>query len=197
MSWVVFDWGGVISRWTTAIGDLAGMLGVGTAEFERAYWAHRESYDGGLSDLEYWQAVGATVGRDVDEELAASLWEVDVGGWLGTDPGTVDVLGALAATDARLALLSNAPRSFATVVGRQPWAKLFEVLLFSGALRMMKPEPAIWNSLCARLSAAPGSCLLVDDKQANVDGAEAAGLRAVRFTGAQQLRRDLVRRGVL
>lgn len=194
--WVVFDWGGVISRWTTAIGDLAELMGARPAEFEAAYWLHRERYDGGLSDLEYWRAVGASLGRPVDEPLVDRLWDTDVTGWLGTDPGTVEVIGSLAAGGARLALLSNAPGSFRPVVERQPWAKAFEVLLFSGGLRMMKPEPAIWATLCERLGAAPESCLLVDDMQANVDGAEAAGLRGVRFTGADALHRDLQRRGL-
>lgn len=195
--WVVFDWGGVISRWTTALGELADVLEVGEDAFTDAYWAHREDFDAGWSELAYWRAVGAMIDREIDATLAGTLGEIDVTGWLGVDPGTLSAIDELAAAGTRLALLSNAPSSFARVVERQPWATPFEVLLFSGDLRMVKPDPAIWESLCDRLGAPPGSCLFIDDRQSNVDGAEAAGLHAIRFTGADALRRDLVRRGLL
>ncbi len=42
----------------------------------------------------------------------------------------------------------------------------------------------------------PGRIVFVDDRQANVDGAVAAGMRAVRFQGAQQLEVALVEMGL-
>ena len=39
--------------------------------------------------------------------------------------------------------------------------------------------------------------MFVDDSLRNVDAAAAAGLQAVRFTGADDLRRDLSRLGLL
>ncbi len=40
-----------------------------------------------------------------------------------------------------------------------------------------KPDPAIFEALCARLGIAPSQAMMIDDRTENIDGARAAGLR--------------------
>ena len=188
MRWVVFDYGEVISRPTGALPDLANLLGVPLADFERGYWAARDDYDRGQPDLEYWRAVGAVVGAEVDEELARLLTDVDVRGWLLPDPGSVELVEELAAAGVPLALLSNAPVPFARVAEREPWARHFRHLVFSGDLGVAKPDPRIFAALARRLGADPADCVFFDDRQVNVDGANAAGLRGVLWSGSSHAR---------
>ncbi|GAB3485505.1 HAD family hydrolase [Amycolatopsis cihanbeyliensis] len=189
--WVIFDYGEVISRRTEAIPDLAACLDVPRADFEPAYWARRDAYDRGCSDLEYWRAIGDALGVRVDEATSAELTEIDIAGWSPTEDATLELLDSLSAKGVRLALLSNAPASFARFAERQPWARHFRDLLFSGDVGIAKPDKAIFAMLLDRLEAAPADCFFLDDRQYNVDGARAAGLRAERWLGAASARQHL------
>ncbi|KID29250.1 haloacid dehalogenase superfamily protein, subfamily IA, variant 3 with third motif having DD or ED [Prauserella sp. Am3] len=182
--WVVFDYGEVLCRRTTALPELAGRLDVPPATFEPAYWAHRDPYDRGAADVAYWQAVGDTVDADVDLATVRELTEIDARGWSTLDPAAERLLESLAGEGRNLALLSNAPASFARHAEQQPWTRHFQHLVFSGDVGMAKPDADIYRLLVERLGCAPSDCLFFDDRQANVDAARAAGLRAELWPGA-------------
>jgi putative hydrolase of the HAD superfamily len=191
VNWIVFDYGEVISTRTQAIPELAATMGVEPSIFEAHYWAQREPYDRGLSDFQYWKSIADAAGVSLDQSTSDKLTSMDIEGWLNTDPETVEMLAALDEAGAALALLSNAPSSFARVAERQDWAKHFRVTVFSGDLGYAKPDPEIFATLVAKLDAtAPSTsaadCLFLDDRQVNVDGAVAAGLRSQRWLGAGQ-----------
>ncbi|TWP53173.1 HAD-IA family hydrolase [Lentzea tibetensis] len=154
------------------------MYGVSVADFEQAYWPARDAYDRGQSDVDYWRAVGEPLGVDVSASMAESLTAADVAGWLHTDPSTLSLLESLDSAGVPMALLSNAPVSFARVAEEQEWTKHFRHLVFSGDLGCAKPDRRIWDHLVSLLDAAPGDVVFLDDRQTNVDGALAAGIDA-------------------
>ncbi|ASO23019.1 putative hydrolase of the HAD superfamily [Actinoalloteichus hoggarensis] len=195
--WVVFDYGEVISRRTTALPDLAAILGVDPTRFEAAYWAARDPYDRGCSDLDYWSSVGDRLGVEVTEDVSATLTRIDIAGWLHTDAETERLLAELDERGVPLALLSNAPTSFARTAEQQPWTRHFQTLVFSGDLRIAKPDPEIWRGLVERLDTEPGHCLFLDDREANVVGARTAGLWAEAWSSAAGIRGRLAELGVL
>ncbi len=197
MRWIVFDYGEVISRRTTELPAIAARLGVPLETMEPHYWALRDPYDRGWSDLEFWREVGARCGVEVDADLSQALTELDIKGWLQVDPQTVELLAELDAAGYGLGLLSNAPASQAPVFRRQPWARWFRHMVISGELGIAKPDQAIWEALVSRLQAQPGECVFLDDKQINVDAANAAGLRAHRWTSVAAARQGLTEFGVL
>ena len=191
MNWVVFDFGEVIVRRTEALPELATRYRAALGDFEPAYWKHRDAYDAGASDLEYWGAIGADLGVEVDADFSAELTALDIGGWSRTDPETLALLAELDEAGVPLALLSNAAPSMGRHVERQEWARHFRHLVFSGDLGVIKPDPAIFRALLDRLGARGEECLFFDDRQVNVDGAIAAGLRAERWTGSGKARAQL------
>ncbi|WP_199429333.1 HAD family hydrolase [Qaidamihabitans albus] len=182
--WVVFDYGEVICSRTAAVPELAARLGVPVTDFEPAYWAYRDFYDRGAADIDYWRAIGEVVGTTVDESTSDDLTALDIAGWSRIEPSSMALLAGLAEAGSPLALLSNAPRSFARFAERQPWTRHFRHLLFSGDVGIAKPDAEIFELLTSRIGAEPGDCLFLDDKQANVDAARAVGLRAQRWVGA-------------
>lgn len=192
-NWIVFDYGEVISHPNWALPDLAERLGVAQSTFEPAYWAERDPYDRGCADLDFWRAVGGRLGLDVDEATSRALTAIDNDGWLSSNEETLALLDDLTRSGARLALLSNAPVSFARAAERQEWTKHFSHLVFSGDLGVAKPDPEIWAALVDRLDTEPANCLFVDDRQVNVDGARAAGLRAELWSTATELGPQLLR----
>ena len=73
----------------------------------------------------------------------------------------------------------------------------FTVFFSSCYLGLRKPDARIYR-LALDLSLRTGDeCVFVDDRPLNIDAARAAGLRAIRFESAAQLRRELASLGVL
>lgn len=70
-------------------------------------------------------------------------------------------------------------------------ARGFDPLLFSCRLRALKPTPALFATVLHELRLDPGELLLIDDSVVNVEGARAAGLRALLYTNPAALRREL------
>jgi len=62
---------------------------------------------------------------------------------------------------------------------------------------LRKPDPEIYRRALAILGKEPGRALFIDDRLENVAGAARVGMKAIRFTGADALRRDLQPLGVL
>ena len=62
---------------------------------------------------------------------------------------------------------------------------------------LRKPEPAMYRRAIDILGCPPQRILFIDDREENVAGAAAAGIKAIRFTGAEALRSELVRLGIL
>ncbi|WIX80989.1 HAD family phosphatase [Amycolatopsis carbonis] len=191
MNWIVFDYGEVLCTRTTALPKLAATMGVPAVEFEPAYWAVREPYDRGSSDLEYWTSIGDRLGARVDDAMSEELTAIDVAGWSNLAPSSLELLEALSEAGAALALLSNAPSSFGKWVREQEWAKLFRVTLFSGDVKLAKPDAEIFRLLLEKLGAKPEECLFFDDRESNVEGARAVGIQAQLWDGAEAARAAL------
>ena len=116
----------------------------------------------------------------------------------GDLPGTVEVLGELRAAGVPLYALTNwSAETFAITRGRFEWLGWFDGLLVSGEERMTKPDPAFFRLLLDRFGLDPGATVFVDDSEANVAAAGELGIDAVRFTGPDQLRRELSTRRIL
>lgn len=75
--------------------------------------------------------------------------------------------------------------------------ELFAVTLSSCYLGLRKPDLAIYRRALDILGRPPERVLFIDDRAGNVAAAEAAGMKAILFTGAERLRRDLANLGVL
>ena len=116
----------------------------------------------------------------------------------GDLPGSVAVLADLRAGGVPLYALTNwSAETFAITRGRFEWLDWFDGLLVSGEERMTKPDPAFFRLLLDRFGLDPGATVFVDDSEANVAAARELGIDAVRFTGPDQLRRELSARRIL
>jgi putative hydrolase of the HAD superfamily len=72
----------------------------------------------------------------------------------------------------------------------------FAVALSSCYLGLRKPDPAIYRRALDILGRPAERILFIDDRAENVAGANAAGMSAIQFQGANALRQDLVNVGV-
>lgn len=62
--------------------------------------------------------------------------------------------------------------------------------------KLIKPDPAIYHLILDRYHLKAQECVFIDDTQANVDGARAVGIHALRFENQVQAKEELKKLGV-
>jgi putative hydrolase of the HAD superfamily len=96
-----------------------------------------------------------------------------------------------------VALLSNASSRLVEELRQAGLADHFDAVVGSADIGACKPDAAAFTAAAARLGVPPEQCLMVDDRLANVEGARAAGMQAIQFTGAEPLADALGEAGLL
>ena len=115
-----------------------------------------------------------------------------------TLPGTIEIARQLSHSY-RLALLSDHAREWAAyiIATHEFLDGLFVCKLFSYEIGSTKREPRMFHVLLTMLSATPGQCLFIDDSARNVEVARSLGIDSIRFLDAEQLRGELIERGIV
>ena len=122
-------------------------------------------------------------------------WTEMLGGGIA---GSVELLAELRKAGVPLYALTNwSAETFGIARERYQFLEWFDGVLVSGEQRMIKPDPAIFRLLLDRFGLDPQTVFYIDDSPANVAAAGQLGFDAVRFTGPEQLRRDLADLGLL
>jgi putative hydrolase of the HAD superfamily len=192
---VILDYGEVLCLLPTpdAIARMARIFHVDPQSFLPIYTESRDPYDrGDLLPEEYWHAfasqAGVTLSGDMIEELRR--WDVEM--WSRTNGPMILWLENLRSAGLKTAILSNMPVDMVTHVRRNfPWMKHFDHQIFSADVRRVKPEPAIYEYSLDVLKVPASEVLFVDDRDANLEQARAAGMRGIRFRSVNQFRDDL------
>jgi putative hydrolase of the HAD superfamily len=97
----------------------------------------------------------------------------------------------------RLLLLSNTNAIHFDMIRRTyPLLKHFDDLILSYEVKAMKPQPAIYRAAIERAGCEPGECFYTDDIAEYVAGAQAMGIDAVQFQGAERLKDELAARDI-
>ncbi|MFZ2912809.1 MAG: HAD family phosphatase [Rectinemataceae bacterium] len=197
----IFDFGGVITLEPdrTRFTAIAGILGVDPADFLHAYAAERHEYDRGtLSAAMYWDRVAAHFGARIDPPDLERIIRLDMDAWFRINPAMVALLKELRPRTDRLLLLSNINFEGKTrLLGDArfcegfDWTSLFDTMLFSCDLKLIKPERAIYDTCIAAAGVNAKRCVFVDDTTGNVTAAREAGMEAIVFTGEPELRMAL------
>jgi HAD superfamily hydrolase (TIGR01509 family) len=105
---------------------------------------------------------------------------------------TVALLRELHAAGLKLYGLSNMSESiFAYLYGRHEFFKLFDGIVVSAAVKLLKPEPGIYEHLRDRFALDFGESVFIDDMERNVASARRLGLPAIHFESTEQVRREL------
>jgi putative hydrolase of the HAD superfamily len=88
--------------------------------------------------------------------------------------------------------LSNMSETiFAYLEGRHDFFKLFDGIVISAAVKLVKPEPAIYEHLRERFDLDFAESVFIDDLPRNVESARRVGLPAIQFVTTDQVRREL------
>ena len=201
---VIFDFGGVLGlpQDLGAAQAMADLCGLPLERFRLLYMKDRLKWDKGtVSSAHYWGDILAEGGRRVTEgKLAVLLPELlrhDVAGWTRVNERVVSWAAALRRGGLRTGILSNMPQEILDEMGSQPrlaWMADFTTRVFSCEVRLVKPEPGIYNLCLEKLGAEPGEAVFLDDVAHNVAGAEAIGIQGLLFRSADEAADEIHRR---
>lgn len=95
----------------------------------------------------------------------------------------------------RLALLSNAGPDFGSYFRHGPLGDFFAACYVSGELNLLKPHPEIYQHVLNDLGITSAEAVFIDNRAANVRGAEALGITSHLFTDVTALRAFLTSLG--
>jgi FMN phosphatase YigB (HAD superfamily) len=76
---------------------------------------------------------------------------------------------------------------------RYGFGEMCDAVVYSHEEGLLKPDPRFYRIACRRLGVPAGRCVFLDDTPAHVDGARAAGMRAIRFLDNDQCLHELGR----
>ncbi|HKO38296.1 MAG TPA: HAD family phosphatase [Solirubrobacterales bacterium] len=99
----------------------------------------------------------------------------------------VELMRELKASGLKMAMLTNNVREWEPLWRAMlPVDEIFEEIVDSAFVGCRKPEARIYALTLERIGMPAGACLFIDDLAPNIEGAEAAGMKAVHFRDNEQ-----------
>lgn len=197
---VIFDFGGVLIEWDPR------------RVFQRYFPSRPQAMEQFLREVNFagWNAL-QDKGRSFSEGIALLAaeypryapairafwehWEDSIGGPI---PDSISILRRLKQAGYPLYGLSNwSAETFPIIEERYDFFELFNDIIISGQVKLIKPDPAIFKLAQQRIGLPASSCLLIDDSQANTEAASRLGYATVLFESAQQLEKEILERQLL
>ncbi len=195
ISTVIFDFGCVLSQVPDAVDfhPIRQVLGIDAAVFEDVYWCNRDAYDLDHMTTEiYWREVGKLAGREITAEEAREIAEFDCQVWSRTNPAMINWIGQLRREGLRVAIISNMSVYIGEHLRRTAaWLDHCDPIIFSGELKLLKPDPAIYQACLAKIPGDPGETLFIDDREVNISAAHKLGMNGIVFKSVDQLHDEL------
>jgi epoxide hydrolase-like predicted phosphatase len=190
---VIFDFGGVLVR---MVDDrprlqLANQLGVALSRIDDLVFFSESAQKASMGEISveaHWKAVGMALGIQ-PKDMPAFLeqyWSADDVNW--------ELLEAIRKLHPsyKVGLLSNAWDDLRhTLHERWNIDGLFDELIISAEVKMMKPDPRIFHLAVERLGIQPPDAVFIDDIAQNVEAARREGLHAIQYRGTQQTMDEL------
>lgn len=97
----------------------------------------------------------------------------------------------------KIGLLSNSSLDWISVALDQFHLRsIFDVLVVSGEVGFIKPQPEIYQITLDRLGLAPNQIVFVDDASSNVLAAQKLGMNGVLYNGFENCQKNLAKLGV-
>jgi 2-haloacid dehalogenase len=197
---IIFDFGGVLLKWNPY--NILQPFFPGDREAADAFlqeinfmdWNAQQdrgrSFAEGVTILSAQFPQHAHIVRAFHDE-----WEKSIDGQFD---GSIELLQELKRKGHLLYGLSNwSAETFPIARSRYDFFDLFDGIVLSGEVKLIKPDPAIFEH-CLKMIGRPATeCLFIDDSEANIITAERMGFDIVHFASPGQLRRELEVRELL
>jgi putative hydrolase of the HAD superfamily len=190
---VIFDFGGVLIRWQPQQiidgfyedEDLRARLR--DEVFRHPDWLEMDR--GTLEDGDAVERFAkrmhrpAAEMRDLMERVKESLVPMQ---------SSLDIVNGLAHRGIPVYGLSNMSSStFAHLEARHSIWDVFRGIVISGRIKLVKPDPRIFEHISKTYGLVPGETAFIDDLEPNVEAASRHGFKGIKFENAEQCRAEL------
>jgi 2-haloacid dehalogenase len=191
---IIFDFGGVLLKW-----DPRNL-------YSRFFPGQPQAMEDFLAEVSFmeWntqQDKGRPFAEGIDSlskqfPLRAHLINAYHENWKesisGIFEGTVELLQMLKQNGYRLYGLSNwSAETFYIVRHDYEFFNLFEEIILSGEVKLIKPEPEIYDLCLQKIGKPANQCLFIDDSEANIIAAKKLGFDTVHFKSPEHLNNEL------
>ncbi len=110
----------------------------------------------------------------------------------GEISATVRILKKLKNKNYKLFALTNwSAETWPVAIKRFDFLKLFDGIVVSGQIQMLKPDKEIYNYIIKKFKLNPSKCVFIDDRMSNVNGARLCGINGIKFDKSTKLITDL------
>lgn len=187
-----FDFFGVVVKWgSEAVYPLWDKhCGIASGEFKkRSVTEFKLCETGKISSKEFWQRLGKKFNvppKELENILRERFHKV-----AKLDKEVVKIINSL---DKKV-LFSNQLPLHAVESKKNGWFEFFDKLFLSFKIGAKKPDLKSYKAVLEKLKAKPSDVVFFDDKLVNVEGARKAGINAVLFKNAKQLRAEVAKYG--
>jgi epoxide hydrolase-like predicted phosphatase len=190
---LVFDFGGVIIKTVTQAPRWAWdeRLGLERGSIERTVHNNdswRRAQTGELPLADYWADIAQQLRHPIDDmqQLEADFYSGDQ-----LDEEILTLIRNRKSAGQKIALLSNDSPALIPKLNRLGIASLFDPLVVSAHIGVMKPDPTAYKVVLERLAHPAADTVFIDDMPANVDGARAVGMVGIHYTPSRDLGQEL------
>jgi len=185
---VIFDFGGVL---VGMIDDrprlkLAEQLGVPLSRLDDLVFYSKSAQKASKGEIkvgQHWQAVGEALGIKPDDmpKFLEQYWSADDVNWV-----LLDYIKSLH-PHFKVGLLSNAWDDLReTMHTRWDIDGLFDELIISAEVGLVKPDPRVFHLALDRLGVEAPEAVFIDDMQVNVEAARQLGMAGIQFLDTRQ-----------
>jgi putative hydrolase of the HAD superfamily len=192
---VIFDYGEVLCYppRPDEIARMAGIFSVEAKSFPALWQKNRPGYDlGDHTPANYWEMLASDAKVKISPEQLAELNDLDSEMWGRENPRMVEWAQRIAAAGIKTALLSNMhPEMIRYIRKKFAWLNNFKPAIFSADVRMVKPDPAIYQYTLKELGVAAKNTMFIDDREVNIKAARALGIHGVLMRSMGQLAEDV------
>jgi putative hydrolase of the HAD superfamily len=196
---IVFDLGGVVFRWQPEkiirhfFHDPIQQNLVRSEIFSHVDWVE---LDRGTIETDHAITRGAArtgLPRARIEELLNAVPQS-----LSLMEETLDLIRAVRRSNHKLFVLSNMhPASISYLEKTHDIWSLFDGVIISSRIQMVKPEIPIYEHLLATYGLIPAETVFIDDLSENLTAASTLGIQTIRFVDAAQCKQDLTNLGCI
>ena len=191
---IVFDLGGVVFKWQpdaiirSIFKDTDTQNLVRKGVFEHSDWIELDR--GSITPAQAIVRGAARTGlrnEDVERLLEA------VPPFLTPIEATIELIHELSGTSNRLFVLSNMHLASITYLEqRHTFWDVFDGIVISSRIKMVKPEIQIYEHLLNRYQLQPVDTVFIDDLQENLAAASSIGIQTIKFVNPDQCRHALL-----
>lgn len=195
---VCFDLGGVLIQNATHVfyQRTVDRLGKALPEVSAVFEKHRGRLERGeISNEDFWKALAQDLEVPYAPEML-TLWSERFVEETPPIPGMIELVDQLRTAGYKVGLLSNTTEQHVAINRTRSIFEHFDAALMSNEIGTRKPEKEAYLKLLEAVGTQAGETVFIDDLSENVAGAQAVGIKGIKFEGREPLTAQLTQLGV-